>query len=249
MFKLEFDTITDIGKRNNNEDYFIAEVFDDLYLLAVTDGLGAHSGSELASQYFCESLKELYPTIRDKLNQDKTDRLITEMQDVISMAAEKMAEKLKLEFAFDAKTTCAVALLNNKYSIFAHIGDTRIYRYNASEIFFRTIDDSLSQQLVAQHVISESKINHHPSRHVLLKCLGTKDNPVATVSVQDAIKKGEALLICTDGFWENMPDSLMQNLLLAKKDEVNQVLHTYIQQAKETVQGLDNMTAVFARVL
>ena len=46
---LNYHVLTDIGKRQQNEDYHLELINPDWALFAVTDGLGGHPGGEKAA--------------------------------------------------------------------------------------------------------------------------------------------------------------------------------------------------------
>lgn len=57
--------------------------------------------------------------------------------------------------------------------------------------------------LALQGEIKEEDIAHHPDRNKLLRALWTEwDKPMYSIEKPIKIKKDQAFLLCTDGFWE-----------------------------------------------
>ena len=58
--KYEFDSYSDIGSRDKNEDSYCAAKDGDSYLFVVADGLGGHDCGEIASGIAIEEIKRQF---------------------------------------------------------------------------------------------------------------------------------------------------------------------------------------------
>lgn len=242
--KIEYAEISDIGNRASNQDYCLVEKTQLGMLFIVTDGLGAHHGSQYAAEYLCKSLKKLLPKFEAKFESvNPTDAY---SQFVIS-AADEMRDKLLEINSLDAKTTCAVAYLNSRHCLFAHLGDSRIYRFKPDGTTWHTTDHSVAQELFEAGIITAEQINHHKMRHMLSKCYGVNENEPPSISIQTPLQPSDCLLLCTDGFWENMKTNDIANF--RNTQNLKQELNNYIEHAKNTVPKLDNITAILIRAL
>ncbi len=244
--KIEYAAITDIGKRSNNEDAYAIKEVQANYLFAVADGLGAHTGSELASQFLCAGLSEYFQKYYKKFNgNQELHHIITSVQQFVAEAYAYMSENLRKNLAYDARTTLAFAILNKDRMILAHLGDSRVYHFTENEILWRSTDHSLAQQMLLKGDILESELDHHPTRNILLKCYGPRTFEDPSITVREALKPHEAILICSDGFWENMNQEDLSTFLVSHNLET--ALEEYVQNSRETVPALDNLTAICAR--
>lgn len=239
--ELEIKSLTDIGKRKENQDYLLSKKIADNYLFVVADGLGAHSRSDLASKYFSEAMGSHLNSYAPIINKDP----IRGIQSLIRASTHSMAEHLIKENQSDALTTCTVAYLNDKISIFAHVGDSRIYRIEDGKIKWRTIDHSMGQELISAGMLSETQLNTHPARNMLTKCLGIDKVVLADISIQDPLQPNEAVLLCSDGFWEDMTEQDVEKFYFSKRLQTS--LATYVKKLHKTVPELDNATAIFVR--
>lgn len=241
---IEYAAITDIGKRSDNEDAYAIQEIKANYLFAVADGLGAHSGSELASRFLCDGLAESFQEYYKKF---KGSHLHSSIQKFVAEAHAYMSENLRVNLAYDARTTLALAILNKDRIIFAHLGDSRIYHFNEKEVLWRSTDHSLAQEMLQKGDILESELDHHPTRNILLKCYGPRSYEDPSITVRDPLKPHEAILVCSDGFWENMTPEDMRTFL--QNPNLENALKEYIKKSRDTVPALDNLTAVCARIL
>ena len=78
----------------------------------------------------------------------------------------------------------------------------------------RTIDHSIPQMLALAGEIKEKEIRRHPDRNKLLRVVGTDwENPQYEISEDVEKTGGEAFLLCSDGFWENITEKEMVKCL------------------------------------
>ncbi len=242
MLNLEYAQLTDIGNRRANQDYMLAHVDEDWAIFVVADGLGAHEGSELAAQYFCHALIEL--------SQDKVDWImrdaLTGMRSLILDSAAIMGKRLVKEHHFDAQTTCAIAWFDQHQFCAAHIGDSRVYRIDKSGLIWRTIDDSLAQQLVDQGIITEDEMASHPAQTMLLRSISVDSILDPHIAVHAPLQSDEIILLCSDGFWETITVDKMTGLINATILEKS--LQALVKHAIESASpNSDNVTAQVIR--
>ena len=100
--------------------------------------------------------------------------------------------------------------------------------------------------LVLAHEIREKDIREHPDRNKLLRVLGISgDTPGFELSELQELRKIQAFLLCSDGFWEYILEKEMC-ALLKKSSSVEE----WLQLMQETVEGrgrgkeMDNYSAV-----
>ena len=115
------------------------------------------------------------------------------------------------------KTTLVVLWVGNRQIRWGHIGDSRLYRFQRG-IFgtkiFRTFDHSVPQMLVAAGTIKEKEIRHHEDRNRLLRVMGIEwDSPRYELGSIKPARKGQAFLLCSDGWWEWIEEEGMKKTL------------------------------------
>lgn len=86
----------------------------------------------------------------------------------------------------------------------AHVGDSRLYRFRRGRLVEHTRDHSLVQQLADAGLPFEGV---NPS--LLLRALGMLGDVKPNVSSATPVADGDAFLLCTDGFWQVLSDDVI----------------------------------------
>jgi len=236
-----FAELTYVGHRDSNQDY-IAHLFTPQgKLFIVADGLGGHQGGELASKYFCEALLMIGRENFGKLKKNP-ELILTQLTE---QAANAMSDKMMTDYpGIKAHTTCAIAWLAKDNQLTTlHIGDSRIYWFTATRLIWRSRDHSVIQMKVDRGEITEQQMGTHPDQGALTRSIGVgKKVKPSCKTHQQKLKKGDTLLLCTDGFWERVSQN--EILSLAKSKDADKDLNRWIKTAIERAkQRSDNVSA------
>ena len=106
------------------------------------------------------------------------------------------------------RATCAVCLVQETGSWWAHIGDSRIYLMRKGRVVTRSRDHSHVEVLIQEGAITEEEALIHPMRNFVECCIGG-DAPVPDMSItrKMPLNDGDVLLACSDGLWSGMSNS------------------------------------------
>jgi len=246
---VELASMSDIGcQRENNEDHYAyweptseEEFAQKGRLAVVADGMGGHEGGQEASRIAVAAIQEVFSTTSGADPQALLERGF------------RLAHERILDYAAQhpelhgmGTTATAVALVQDQL-YYAHIGDSRLYLMSGSDLSRVTRDHSYVGRLVENGVISSEEAETHPQRHILTAALGAGVEPVPEIP-QHAItlRKGDVLLLCTDGLWGMLSDSEIQKAIAsASLPEACQAL---IEQAKDRG-APDNITVQLVRIV
>ena len=114
-------------------------------------------------------------------------------------------------------TTVVMALLfPDKYTV-ANIGDSRLYHYDGTRLRRVTRDHSYVQELVSSGVITEEQAKVHPQRNLVTRAVGTSRFEKADAGVK-SWKRGDVLLLCSDGLCGSVDDIDMERIIRATPD-------------------------------
>ena len=157
-----------------------------------------------------------------------------------------MAEQKRLGAARKMKTTATALVTDGSSAYIGHIGDSRVYVFLRGKVKSRTLDHSIPQMLVLTREIKESDIRNHPDRNILLRVLGVEwSEPMYELKDPIPLKKNQAFLLCSDGFWELIEEKTMCELL-KKSSSVSQWLERMTEVVKKngTGKNMDNNSAI-----
>lgn len=95
----------------------------------------------------------------------------------------------------------------------AYVGDSRLYHFTDGRLTFQTRDHSASQIAVLMGQITPEQIRFHEDRSRIFRALGQEGS--LNVDAQSGLLSpgNHAFLLCTDGFWEYVYESEMENTL------------------------------------
>ena len=225
---ITYKVYTDIGNREVNEDSVGMLEIDGRFCFVLADGLGGHGKGECASAMAVETVLSLF----DKnYNGDFLDTAFKNSQDNV-LDAQKTDYELS-----DMKTTLVTLVIDDGKAIWGHIGDSRLYHFNKNKIISHTLDHSVPQMLVMSGEIKEKDIRGHEDRNRLLRVIGSPwSNHSYELSKETDLKKCQAFLMCSDGFWELIEEKTMISLL-KKSSSVEEWMDEMVAEVKKN--GID----------
>jgi protein phosphatase len=104
-----------------------------------------------------------------------------------------------------------------------------------------TEDQTLVRQMVNQGDLTPEQARNHPRRSVITQALGGPE-PIQVAMAKATLRRGDRLLLCTDGLYGDLPDARMEELLsqgLPARQTLEQMLDEALAQG-----GHDNITAL-----
>ena len=236
--------ITDIGLvRQNNEDVWVEIPEQRLFILA--DGMGGHQAGEVASREAANSLTHLLlrSLKEQKYSLKETVDLISKAITQVNSHIYKMGRTLT-ELKGMGTTLCLLHL-HEEGVIFAHVGDSRIYRLRGGKLSLLTKDHSLLRELVDLGQIAEEQASEFHYKNIITRAIGTEphvDPSIETDSPQDA----DLYLLCSDGLSDLLSRQDMENIL-TKGSNLSESAYDLVTTAKSRG-GHDNITLVLIQL-
>lgn len=229
---------TDIGGREINEDSVGVFEKEDKHCYVLCDGLGGHGMGDVASSMTVSIFKDIF---------EKSDGMVNFLGKAFMASQEiLMAEQTARNARQKMKTTSVVLATDAKKAYIGHIGDSRLYIFSGNQVKKRTLDHSIPQMLVLSHELEESQIRNHPDRNTLLRVLGVEwDKPMYELMSPIPLRKCQAFLLCSDGFWELIDESDMC-AMLKKASSVGEWMDMMTMKVKVNGIGknMDNNSAI-----
>lgn len=231
----DIDSYTNIGDRDCNEDsLYFGENDQGEHLLLVADGLGGHGGGEIASGIAAKTISERFC----KGELDIAEAIAEANQEILAVQTDVTKK---------CKSTVAAVYIKGDEIIAAHVGDSRIYAFSEGRIVYQSVDHSASQLAVSMGEITPDQIRGHSDRNILTKALGAAESVKAAVR-PIPLDETDALLLCSDGFWEYVTEEDMLSALDSTETAHDWLAEMIgIQQKAEAIGEKDNNSAIVLR--
>ena len=234
---------TDIGrKREVNQDYvFVSDqpVGNIPNLLIVADGMGGHNAGDYASKFVVQVLKK-------ELAKSREDGPRAMLKKAIASANHQLIAESKTDAKLEGMGTTLVAATVIEHTLyFANVGDSRLYLLN-DEIRQLSKDHSLVQEMVRLGGLNAEEAKHHPDKNIITRAIGVKED-IEIDFFEYRLKKGDIILMCTDGLSNMVEDEDMFNIVKGSRDVVEAV-QMLIEKANSNG-GRDNIGVIVAEPL
>ena len=237
--------ITDKGGRPFNQDYADFATEDGFACVAVADGLGAYEGSEIAGETAVKSvLRGFIKAVR------KEEEIFSgAMMNKLFKHAHNAIHKRKNDFPEmrNGCTTLSVAITDGKNLVAAHAGDTRIYYFKSDALEFYSKDHSLARLAAERGEIEYSEIRTHKDQNKLTRVLGSDYFIQPDFKVYRECGAQDALIVCTDGFWEYVYERDMEKALHETSDAQSALKMFEGLIGSRAQKGNDNFSAIVLR--
>jgi protein phosphatase len=234
MIKIETEhSITELGKRNNNED-FCAFIPGLTYI--VCDGVGGSEKGEIASNSVVNTFVENYSK---HPNADIAVVL-------------KNAEKNLTDYsnqnpsALGMATTLTFCQIKNEGVLVAWVGDSRVYQFRNGDIIFSTTDHSWVNEAIQSGIITAEEGVNHPKSNVITRAVQGNHKPTQADSVLlTDIKKGDFFMLCSDGVLESWNDNDLK-ALFSTHNQTDKLTENI--KAECSKNSRDNFTAIVFKI-
>lgn len=192
----EFQTlhISEEGQKLSNRDYFGYVEMDDFACYVLADSLDAEpsvNSARLAVESILRSFTEA-PAMRKR----------TLRKYIIRAHKELLSERGGMHL----KASVVVAVTDYRKLCCFHAGNSRLYWIRNARILERTLDHSLTQNLLEQEKIPLDQAAAHEERNNLYSFLGGRKRPQITAARKRKLENGDMFVLMTRGVWEQCPE-------------------------------------------
>lgn len=183
--------ITDIGpSRPNNEDVWTA--LPEIGFFALADGMGGHLAGEIAAQeaidHLCASIKKLKPS--------SPSAFVSDLRHAIEKANLSVFRLGQKNESYNGMGTTLCCLMHFENTVvYAHVGDSRIYRMRDGKLSLLTQDHSLYAKWQSYGKESQTPF---PYKNVITKAIGTAPKSDPEIASAELLP-GDLFLLCSDG--------------------------------------------------
>jgi serine/threonine protein phosphatase PrpC len=189
------------GIRPNNEDRYVVDLMNQLFLVA--DGMGGQEHGERASGLAADIIPRV---VQDRLAANDSageamQRALTEANDAIVDAGKNQPVGRRMG------TTAVVALQQANQCYVAALGDSRAYLIRDGHVEQLTVDHSVAQALVQSGALTPEEARNSPYQHVLHKFLGCAGMVEGAVIRPFTPQAGDRLLLASDGLTNHINET------------------------------------------
>ncbi|MBN8610359.1 MAG: Stp1/IreP family PP2C-type Ser/Thr phosphatase [Deltaproteobacteria bacterium] len=250
---------TDVGLvREHNEDNFLvvdvslskrgigeapidAMLGDRGLVLAVCDGMGGAAAGEVASQMAVDTIHEMMTSAGPPKDRDHFARRLVR---AVEEAGSRIFSSAKLDRSRRGMgTTSTVAGLVDSTLFVGQVGDSRAYVLRGDQFALITKDQSLVNQLIEAGQLTEEEAEAFEHSNIILQALGTTEEVTVDLTFLE-LRRGDRLLLCSDGLSGLVHADMMKDVLRASRDLVD-ASNQLIAMANAGG-GHDNITVIVA---
>ena len=227
----------DIGGREEQQDRVAVFRDKEAHLLVLADGMGGHEGGALAAQKVIDAAANCFQT--------GGANTATELLTNIVKGAHEGINALGSEMGISPHSTCVLLHVTATAATWAHVGDSRLYRFDHGHFVERTVDHSITELKRMQGRITEQEMKDHPDQNRLYEALGGDELPQPDIGSKQAAS-GDGFLLVSDGIWAQVTNAQLEAIF--NTTNLASALEHLTKQAKERGGAqCDNLSAVVCR--
>ncbi len=235
------------GLRHNNEDFFLLDPVNGLFLLA--DGMGGHQAGEVASAMAAKEIQRAWTHLSDLPVPANPEKDRGEIARTLFETNTAIREAAAIDGQAKMGTTVVLLGRMGQRWFVANLGDSEIWLIRRGKVQPLLRVHTMASELVRQKAMSPKDAAHSPLRHRLYRYLGTSDlNTVADLN--EDVKPfqpvaGDCILLGSDGLVDHIRKEQVVEILDRGTDletTARQLTQLAIQQGSP-----DNTTGVLIR--
>lgn len=229
-------SVTDKGlRRSSNQDS--CSVNSEIGLFIVADGMGGHSGGEVASAMAVQVTEEIV---------SDPEAIERAPQEVLLKAYEEASRRIYDKAAHENPelagmgTTMVMCYIRKNHIYIGNVGDSRCYLFKKPNLWPLTEDHSLINEQIRAGVLTEETAKNLSGRNVITRSVGYERHVFPDV-IEREIFPGEMYILCSDGLSGLVTDEKIAAIINQNPPE--DVAQICVQQALANG-GDDNVTVV-----
>jgi protein phosphatase len=240
-YKIESWGMSDVGHvRTNNEDVF--ERISDQHFFILADGMGGHKAGEVAAS---EAVKSVCRSIRYAPSFSSDGEIGDYLVKAIDKANQRVWSLSREDSAFSGMgTTLSCFLIHSDQLVYAHVGDSRLYRYRG-HLEQLSNDHSLRAILLQEGDIDRDLLDQPGFKNVITRALGIQPHIKPDVGVT-LVQPDDIYLLCSDGLTDMVSDEDI-NQLIGSGHPLEKICESLVCAALEKG-GNDNITVLMVKV-
>ena len=238
---LSYSLRSEIGTREEQQDYAACLNEKNLFVAVVCDGMGGLEGGYAAGKCAAETFIDIIK------KRDKTESIPSLLLRSVDILDEKVSnlrglssEKLK------SGTTIVAVIIENGMLYWLSVGDSRLYLMRQNELVRATRDHNYSliiDSMPQGYIPTEEEIQ---KKEALVSYIGISGIEIMDISRNPvSLIKNDKILLTTDGLFKSLTDEQIK-LILSNDSGTENVADNLIEAAiRNAPNSRDNSTFVF----
>ena len=191
-------SMTHVGhKRKTNQDSLLVD--EDLSLYVVADGMGGHSGGEVASSVAVETIQKFLKSAYRKKDFSPDRHLIEAFQEANSQVFNRSQEDDKKLIGMG--TTLVVCMIWKNKAFFGNVGDSRAYLFRNPYLWRVTEDHSVINNQLKSGLIEQEQTPFLVNSNIITRSIGFFPDIQVDLFQKD-LNVDDQFLLCSYGLNE-----------------------------------------------
>lgn len=241
---LSYSLRSDIGTRDEQQDYAVCHYEQDFFAAVVCDGMGGLNGGFVAGKCAAETLSELIKS-RDKTENISSFllRSVDILDEKVSSLKDESGEKL------NAGTTLVAVVIEKGLLYWLSVGDSRLYLMRQNELVQATRDHNYSLVLNSMPQGYVPTEEDYSKKDALISYIGMSGIEIMDISNNPvSLVKNDIILLTTDGLFKALTDTQIKSIL-SQNNSTEEISKELLAAAeKNAPDSRDNITFVFIKI-
>lgn len=243
--KVHATTDIGVGYRKNEDGIFVDEQSNTIVL---TDGIGSSGSGEVGSAIAAYGAADILKESREK----KTPAYpLRDLPTTLHRAVQEYQKNNGRRYKDCSATLAAVRLHKNKVE-FVHVGDSKALLIRNGELVYNSQDDNLTSFMMLNRNLSKDQAVDlildldadpnsviqslgHDANAVNLKTGETSENSTNPHHITLDVKKGDIILLCSDGLSDTLSPQQIAAYIQGKLKEGKNIKEIVESLKKETI--------------
>ncbi|MGD0074558.1 MAG: Stp1/IreP family PP2C-type Ser/Thr phosphatase [Candidatus Binataceae bacterium] len=247
--KVRSGALTDVGMvRELNEDSLMMIEYArdsqiapaEHFLYVVSDGMGGAEAGEVASALAVGAIRDYVEKALAADPKPSPSLLVDAVEEANRQVQEYQVIHPETR---GMGATAVAALVSPPEASVAWVGDSRVYLCDGAVMRQLTKDHSLVQRLIEIGQITPEQARHHEHKNVITRSLGARQSgPAGAESLTLRLRRGDRLLLCSDGLMAHVDDAHIEQILRRHNDPSEAARELVV--AANAGGGTDNTTVI-----
>ena len=246
MKEIRIYKITDAGPMKDNDDgCYVVQHNDAAAVACIADGVSSQVAARFTSEFITGCVEDWYEEESERIFSSDPATVQSMMTNlVMNMHSDliKEAKKRGLDEYNGFGSTIDLVVIGYRKMFVTHVGDSRVYLFNGTELQKITNDQTVAETEKATG-LKYDRIAEEKKAHYLMQCVGVGEMTPTQYEVD--IPPSCDILLCTDGLTNRNNDAALVAELGRPQSGADALCHLVTKARNE--KEPDNITAVLIR--